>query len=98
LSITNGSVQQDGGFVIVGDQINVNGTYDLTNGLVQAPNILVGGGTSPGLFTQDGGTNSTSDLVLRAASAPATYHLSGGLLNAGSEEIFSARNALATFT
>ncbi|EEF59542.1 beta strand repeat-containing protein [Pedosphaera parvula] len=97
LGITNGSVQQEGGFVIVGDEIDVEGTYDLTNGLVQTPNILVDGDINVGLFTQDGGTNSTTDLVLRAGSAPAIYDLSGGFLNAGSEEIFSSLTAMATF-
>jgi len=76
----------------------VNGTYNLTNGLLRAPNILVGGGASPSLFTQVGGTNSTSDLVVRGAAAPARYDLSGGVLTAGSEEIFSSsRTALGTF-
>jgi hypothetical protein len=97
LAITNGSVAQDGGFVIVGDEIDVSGSYNLTNGLVQTPNLLVGGGDNPGRFTQVGGTNSTVDLVLRAGSAPARYDLSGGVLNAGSEEIFSSLTAMATF-
>ncbi len=98
LTITNGSVAQDGGFVIVGDEIDVSGTYNLTNGLVQTPSLLVGGGVNQGLFTQVGGTNSAVDLVVRAASATASYNLSGGVLSAGSEEIFSSLTALATFT
>ncbi len=99
LAITNGSVAQDGGFVTVGDEIDMDGSYNLTNGFVQTPELLVGGGVGQGLFTQVGGTNSISDLALRAASAPASYNLSGGLLSAGSEEIFSGgHNALATFT
>lgn len=100
LTITNGSVEQDGGFVNVGDEIDVNGTYNLTNGLVQTPALLVVGGTSsPGLFTQDAGTNSTADLTLRGVSTAANYILSGGLVSAGSEEAFSGgHNALATFT
>src|SRR5579872_5293296 len=69
LAITNGSVAQDGGFVMVGDEIDVSGSYNLTNGLVQTPALqLVGGGNSQCLFTQDGGTNSISDLVLRGGS------------------------------
>jgi hypothetical protein len=97
LAITNGSVAQEGGFVIVGDEIDVDGTYNLTNGLVRAPSIVVGGDNNIGLFNQVSGTNSNVDLVVESALAPARYNLSGGVLNAGSEEIFSSLEAMTTF-
>ncbi len=97
LIITNGEVAQEGGFVRVGDVIDVEGSYNLTNGFVQAPVEMVGGGSINSRFVQNGGTNATTDLVLRGASALARYDLLAGLLSAGSEEIFTGFNGMATF-
>jgi hypothetical protein len=89
LVITNGEVAQQGGFTRVGDFIDVEGRYNLTNGLVQAPLERIGNGSVDSRFVENGGTNATSDLVLRGGPPVVRYDLLAGLLTAGSEEIFN---------
>lgn len=96
LIITNGEVAQQGGFTRVGDFIDVEGRFNLTNGLVQAPLETVGNGSVASRFVENGGTNTTGDLVLRGGPPLVQYDLLAGLLTAGSEEIFNGVRGTTT--
>ena len=71
------------GYLNVGDTFGGSGTYNLDGGLLSTGMEYIGG-SGIAAFTQTGGTNSVTDLLLLSA----TYSLSGsGLLSAGTESI-----------
>jgi fibronectin-binding autotransporter adhesin len=83
-----------GGKFEIGDGASTTGQYILSDGLLSTPGGETIGSTSPGLFTQTGGTNNAGGgIVLGYSALPANntnsgaYLLAGGLLTANQENV-----------
>ena len=97
----NGLVVQSGGvnsgeLLFLGQAVGSSGTYNLTGGLQSCGEVMTGGGAAQ--FTQSGGTNSTSDLILgnfgSTGSPIQVYSLSGsGILSAGYESLWGGNGS-----
>jgi hypothetical protein len=75
-----------GGNLILADNTNSRGTYNLEGGTLSAANELIGfSGT--GIFTQSGGINKVENLVISAGIASGTYNLAGGTLEAAKLQV-----------
>ena len=95
---SNGTFVQSGGTHVVASTLNVgngfeiSGSYNLSGGLLQATNEVIGAGNyniaNNGTFTQTGGTNSAVNItmaqIIGGLGGVGNYNLNGGLLLVGS--------------
>jgi hypothetical protein len=96
LNQSDGILDADPGYLILGNQAGGTGTYNLTGGALTAANTFVGN-DGTGTFTQNGGTHTVANELnvgLNAGST-GTYNLQNGTID--SNYMFVGYNGTGTF-